>query len=354
MRWFVFFLVMATLGAAVAVRHGFIPALWPFPGWATSLVGGAVFGSAVAALARVLWRRFGKGFEKEGVEVCLANGLLLAFAGAGAGAVLAVAVRLLFAAGAGARVAQGVLLAGGLCVGLCVGFSLKGSLFSSSWAGRPAARGAARSAGTAGAKVLDTSVIIDGRIGDLLRTGFLEGEVVVPEFILGELQNVADSPNSLRRRKGRRGLEILHELMQDERVDLRVSSLDYPSIKEVDRKLIRMVKEGGGTLVTTDYNLNRVAQVEGVRILNVNELANAVKPRFIPGEELTVEVIDRGEEIGQGVGYLDDGTMVVVENGRRHIGRTIKATVKSTLQTEAGRMLFVEPCGETPTRWENK
>ena len=181
--------------------------------------------------------------------------------------------------------------------------------------------------------------------------GFIEGEILVPEFVLTELQNIADSSNSLRRRKGRRGLEILRELMQDDSVKIRVVTQDYPSIKEVDRKLIRLVKEQNGTLVTTDYNLNRVAQVEGIRILNINELANAVKPPFIPGEEIAVEVIDRGEEIGQGVGYLDDGTMVVVENGRRHIGRKIKAMVKSTLQTEAGRMLFVEPAGENP-RWE--
>lgn len=200
-------------------------------------------------------------------------------------------------------------------------------------------------------KILDTSIIIDGRIASLISTGFVEGEILVPEFILGELQNIADSSNSLRRRKGRRGLDVLNQLMQDDSVSIRVVTRDYPNIREVDRKLIHLAKDESATLVTTDYNLNRVAQVEGVTILNVNELSNAVKPRFIPGEGISVEIIDRGEEINQGIGYLDDGTMVVVENGRRHIGRTIKATVKSTLQTDAGRMLFVEPAGEH-SRWE--
>jgi uncharacterized protein YacL len=201
--------------------------------------------------------------------------------------------------------------------------------------------------------VLDTSVIIDGRVGDLMATGFIEGEILIPEFVLDELQGIADSTDALRRRKGRRGLEILRQLMENDHVAIRVVARDYPSIAEVDRKLIRLAKEENAILITTDYNLNRVAQVEGIGILNVNELANAVKPRFVPGEPIDVEIIDRGAEINQGVGYLDDGTMIVVENGRRHIGRTIRATVKSTLQTDAGRMLFAEPANEAP-RWEKE
>jgi uncharacterized protein YacL len=202
-------------------------------------------------------------------------------------------------------------------------------------------------------KVLDTSVIIDGRVGDLITTGFIEGEILIPEFVLDELQGIADSTDALRRKKGRRGLEILRQLMENDHVAIRVVARDYPSIAEVDRKLIRLAKEENAILMTTDYNLNRVAQVEGIGILNVNELANAVKPRFVPGEPIDVEIIDRGAEINQGVGYLDDGTMIVVENGRRHIGRTIRATVKSTLQTDAGRMLFAEPANEAP-RWEKE
>jgi len=201
--------------------------------------------------------------------------------------------------------------------------------------------------------VLDTSVIIDGRVGDLMATGFIEGEILIPEFVLDELQGIADSADALRRRKGRRGLEILRQLMENDHVAIRVVARDYPAIAEVDRKLIRLAKEENAILITTDYNLNRVAQVEGIGILNVNELANAVKPRFVPGEPIDVEIIDRGAEINQGVGYLDDGTMIVVENGRRHIGRTIRATVKSTLQTDAGRMLFAEPANEAP-RWEKE
>jgi len=351
--WYTLFPILIATTAAIAVRHGFIPQLGSFPAWATNLTGGAIAGGLVGGLARLGWRRLAEGLAEEGAETRLVNMLVLAAGGALVGAVLAAAVGLAFSQGTAVRVAEGCLLGGGLVAGLSVGSVLKEPLLSSVRVGGKGGP-SSRRRGTSLRKVLDTSVIIDGRIGDLLRTGFLEGEILVPEFILAELQSVADSPNSLRRRKGRRGLEVLRELMQDEHVEIRVSSTDYPDIKEVDRKLLRMAKEQGAVLVTIDYNLNRVAQVEGVKILNVNELANAVKPRFIPGEELSVEVIDRGEEIGQGVGYLDDGTMVVVENGRRHIGRTIRATVKSALQTEAGRMLFVEPTGETAARCEKQ
>lgn len=345
-----FFLVLAGLGAAVAARHGLIPPVGTIPGWATNLLGGAGAGSALALLSVLVWRKLEVELAEEGVEARLVNSILLGFTATLVGAILYVAIGLIFATGVGVRIAQGILLTGSLLLGLRIGYLLDRPLTSLGRSGLRSAR-RLRKKTAVRSKVLDTSVIIDGRIGDLLRTGFIEGEVLVPEFVLAELQNIADSSNSLRRRKGRRGLEVLRGLMQDDSVEIRVFSRDYPAIREVDRKLIHLVKEEGGALITTDYNLNRVAQVEGVKILNINELLNAVKPRFIPGEEITVEVMDRGEEIGQGVGYLDDGTMVVVENGRRHIGRKIKATVKSTLQTEAGRMLFVEPAGESP-RWE--
>ncbi len=344
------FLILALTGGVVAARHGLIPPLGVMPQWAMSLLGGAVAGSLLAGLVYFAWKRLTVALDEEWAGWRLINSLLLGFVVTGVGAILYVAIGLIFASGVGVRIAQGAILGGSLLLGLRVGYLLESPLFSFGLPGlRPAGQVRMKRAGAN--KILDTSVIIDGRIGGLLRTGFIEGEVLVPEFVLAELQNIADSSNSLRRRKGRRGLEILRELMQDDSVEIRVIAQDYPSVKEVDRKLIRLVKERSGTLITTDYNLNRVAQVEGVEILNINELANAVKPPFIPGEEIAVEVIDRGEEIGQGVGYLDDGTMVVVENGRRHIGRKIKATVKSTLQTEAGRMLFVEPAGET-SRWE--
>jgi uncharacterized protein YacL len=193
------------------------------------------------------------------------------------------------------------------------------------------------------AKLLDTSAIIDGRIADLIKTGFVEGKLVIPQFVLDELHNIADSSDNLRRRKGRRGLDILGELRRNENITTEMINRDFPDLNAVDRKLIQLAKEMHAKIFTTDYNLNKVAKVENIEVLNINELANAVKPRYIPGEELEVEVIDRGEEIGQGVGYLDDGTMVVVENGRRFIGKKIKTVVNSALQTDAGKMLFVRP-----------
>jgi uncharacterized protein YacL len=345
----VLFVILAVLGGAIAASYGFIPVLGPIPGWAINLVVGGAVGSLLAGGILLAWRMAREELAKEGVETKLVNAFLIGLMASIIGGIIALAAGFLLPIGTGARIVQGALLAGALTLGLTVGYSLDRPLFFQGGDAQEA-RSSLRRRSTLSSKILDTSVIIDGRIGDLLRTGFLEGEILVPEFVLAELQNIADSSNSLRRRKGRRGLEVLRKLRDDDSVLIRISNQDYPAIKEVDRKLIRFAKEQCGALITTDYNLNRVAQVEGVKVLNVNELANTVKPRFIPGEAIDVEVIDRGEEIGQGVGYLDDGTMVVVENGRRHIGRKIKATVKSTLQTEAGRMLFVEPSGESP-RW---
>ncbi|RLE37355.1 PIN domain nuclease [Candidatus Acetothermia bacterium] len=345
-----FVLGLAAAGGAVAAAHGLIPPLGAIPRVGTGLIFGTLAGGIIGAGIWYGWKGIERALKSDGAVTRLMNGLFLGAITTMVGGVLIAAIALAFGGSVGAHIAQGCVLAGSLFLGVRIGSAFDRPLYP---VGGAKARAAQRphKNDSAARKVLDTSVIIDGRIGDLVRTGFLEGELIVPEFVLSELQGIADSANSLRRRKGRRGLEVLRSLMQDDTVRIRVISKDYPHVREVDRKLIHLVKDDGGALVTTDYNLNRVAQVEGVKILNINELANAVKPRFIPGEEITVEVIDRGEEIGQGVGYLDDGTMVVVENGRRHIGRKIKAMVKSTLQTEAGRMLFVEPAGETP-RWE--
>ncbi len=340
----------AGVGGAVAAARGLIPALGPIPQWGMGLIGGGVAGGLVALGVYQLWKLAAAALAQKGGSTRLGNSIFLGIILTGVGALLYPALGLIFGTGVGVRIAQGTALAGGLILGMRVGLIFDRPIYPL-FSGPTRVAAPTHTNDPVGHKVLDTSVIIDGRIADLVRTGFLEGEIVIPEFVLSELQGIADSSNNLRRRKGRRGLEVLRELMQDDDVDIRVVSKDYPHVREVDRKLLHLVKEEGGALITTDYNLNRVAQVEGVKILNINELANAVRPQFIPGEEILVEVIDRGEEIGQGVGYLDDGTMVVVENGRRHIGRKIKATVKSTLQTEAGRMLFVEPAGETP-RWE--
>jgi uncharacterized protein YacL len=187
-------------------------------------------------------------------------------------------------------------------------------------------------------KVLDTSVIIDGRIVDIVRSGFLDGPLLLPRFVLRELQNIADSSDAMRRTRGRRGLEVLTKLQA--LVPLEIVERDYDAIGEVDAKLVMLARERGGKLVTNDFNLNRVANVEGVAVLNMNELANAVKPVLLPGEELRVTVIKEGKEAHQGVGYLDDGTMIVIENGRRLIGETVDVSVTSALQTMAGRMIF--------------
>lgn len=188
--------------------------------------------------------------------------------------------------------------------------------------------------------ILDTSVIIDGRIADICETGFLGGDLIIPEFVLKELQMIADSADSTRRSRGRRGLDILNKIQKQSYVNIIIDNTDYPSIKEVDQKLINMAKETGNPILTNDFNLNKVAEVHSIQVLNVNQLANALKPIVLPGETMKVQIIKEGKEPGQGVAYLDDGTMVVVDHGRRHMGRTIEATVTSVLQTTAGRMIF--------------
>lgn len=340
------YLIVVPIAAAIAASQRLVAAVGPNQWVPNVLIGGAA-GALLVWISSIIWRRLSHKLEAV-APARFVNAALLGLAATGFAALLAYAAGLLFPPARGTRILQGALYTSGLLCGLGAGFQLDRPLLALQ--GTTSTDDGQDIRGCISSKVIDTSVIIDGRIGDLLQTGFMEGEILVPEFVLAELQGIADSSNSLRRRKGRRGLEILRTLMDDQSVAIRIVSNDYPGVQHVDRKLIRLAKERCGALVTTDYNLNRVAQVEGVKVLNVNELANAVKPRFIPGEELDVEVIDRGEEIGQGIGYLDDGTMVVIENGRRHIGRKIRATVKSTLQTEAGRMLFVEPSGES-SRW---
>src|SRR5512134_2270267 len=189
-------------------------------------------------------------------------------------------------------------------------------------------------------KVLDTSVIIDGRIADICETGFLEGTLVVPQFVLRELQQVADSSDSLKRNRGRRGLDVLQRVQKMTGVQVQIVETDFPEVKEVDLKLIELAKRLSGKIVTNDFNLNKVAQLRGVAVLNINELANSLKPVVLPGEVLRVLVVKEGKEAGQGIAYLDDGTMVVVDQGKRAIGRTIEVTVTSVLQTTAGRMIF--------------
>jgi uncharacterized protein YacL len=189
-------------------------------------------------------------------------------------------------------------------------------------------------------KILDTSVIIDGRIADIAETGFIEGPVVIPQFVLRELQQVADSADSARRNRGRRGLDILQRLQKVSQLTVQIVEEDFPNVREVDLKLIELAKLYNCKIMTNDFNLNKVAQVRGVEVLNINELANTLKPLVLPGEVMRVFILKEGKESTQGVAYLDDGTMVVVENARKLISKTIDVTVTSVLQTTAGKMIF--------------
>jgi len=191
--------------------------------------------------------------------------------------------------------------------------------------------------------LMDTSVIIDGRIVDIARTGFLTGTLLVPRFVLNELQYIADSADGLRRQRGRRGMEILSDLQKDPTIPTEISDINVEGAREVDDKLVILARQMKSPILTNDYNLNRVAEIQGVTVLNINELANAVKAILLPGETLQVNVIQEGKEFGQGVGYLDDGTMVVVENGVNHLHSNIPVTVTKVLQTAAGRMIFAKP-----------
>ena len=189
-------------------------------------------------------------------------------------------------------------------------------------------------------KILDTSVIIDGRIADICDTGFLEGILVIPNFVLHELQMIADSADSIKRNRGRRGLDILNKMQKDQSIMVKISDMDFPDIHEVDAKLVQLGKVMKGKVITNDFNLNKVAEFHGVQVLNINQLSNALKPIVLPGEEMRVLLIKEGKDPNQAIGYLDDGTMVVVENGRRKLNAEVDVVVTSVLQTTAGRMIF--------------
>ncbi len=340
-----FYLGMTGLGALVTAGQGAVSwradGQWVHPLWLNLLVG-ALGGVLVAGLMHGIYT-FATQRAAAGEGVALLNGGLVGLVGALFGLLGYAILQLLFNPSSWLQLAQAGLVFFLTFLGFRIGYR-KENLFLALISGEPPA-GPRQSP-----KLIDTSVIIDGRIGDLVKTGFIEDGIIIPQFVLDELHGIADSSDSLRRRKGRRGLDILGELRQHPGIHAEIINRDYPEIQGVDRKLIQLAKELGAKIITTDFNLNKVAKVEGIEVLNINELANAIKPRFIPGEELEVEVIDRGEEIGQGVGYLDDGTMVVVENGRRFIGKKIRAIVSSSLQTEAGKMLFVRPKSETDGR----
>jgi uncharacterized protein YacL len=228
-------------------------------------------------------------------------------------------------------------------LGLSVGLKKKGEISSVFPFFRPGSKG--RGEGVKGNyKILDTNVIIDGRIADICRSGFLEGTLVVPRLVLEELQHIADSSDLLRRNKGRRGLDILNQMRKEQGIRIEVRDFEGLGNIEVDASLIKIAKRLESPVVTNDYNLNKVAELDGVKVLNINELANAVKPIFLPGEEIgAVDVIRDGKEAGQGIAYLEDGTMIVIEGGKKHIGQKINVVVTSVLQTSAGRMIFAKP-----------
>ncbi|MFC4778073.1 PIN/TRAM domain-containing protein [Paenibacillus sp. GCM10023252] len=231
-------------------------------------------------------------------------------------------------------------------LGFSIGLKKKEAIaagVSALMAGRGATPQAGEHKGFEEHKILDTSVIIDGRIADICKTGFIEGTLVIPEFVLEELQHIADSSDLLKRNRGRRGLDILNKIQKELDVRVLIYEGDFEEISEVDSKLVKLAKALHGKVVTNDFNLNKVCELQGVSVLNINDLANAVKPVVLPGEEIVVQVIKDGKEHGQGVAYLDDGTMIVVEGGRDYIGTTMEVLVTSVLQTSAGRMIFAKP-----------
>jgi uncharacterized protein YacL len=199
-------------------------------------------------------------------------------------------------------------------------------------------------------RVLDTSVIIDGRIADISDTGFLHGNLIVPRFVLDELQHIADSADSMKRSRGRRGLDVLNRMQRSAGVNIEIMDQDFPKLKGVDAKLVALAKKMNAKIVTNDFNLNKVAELQGIKILNVNELANALKPVVLPGETMTVKIIKEGKEPGQGVAYLDDGTMIIVDHAQKHQGANVEVLVTSVLQTTAGRMIFSELKGIVPEK----
>lgn len=194
-------------------------------------------------------------------------------------------------------------------------------------------------------KILDTSIVIDGRIIDISSTGFIEGPIIVPNFVLREIQLISDSPDPIKRNRGRRGLDMLNQLQKREDLEIRISYKDYTDTREVDAKLVKLAKDLGGKLITNDFNLNKVAELQGIEVLNINNLANALKPVVLPGEEMDIQVVKEGKDQNQGIGYLDDGTMVVIENGGKLLGKKVKVTVTSVIQTNAGKMIFTKVVG---------
>lgn len=322
MAWFILARVFF-IGAVVASAALLAPL--PQPWWVNALAGAAVGATVV------------------GLEVAIRRASLFSLVGAVAGGAVGLILArtaeaaLFWANPADPRVAflHSLVLFGLVYLGLVVGAKRGEWLEPSRLISLFRGAGPARSY-----KILDTSVIIDGRIADICETGVIDGTLVIPQFVLKELQLVADSSDALKRNRGRRGLDILQKIQKMASVEVIVSDMDFPNVKEVDLKLIELARALAGKIVTNDFNLNKVAQLRGIQVLNINELANALKPVVLPGEFMKVFILKEGKEYNQGVAYLDDGTMVVVDNARRLIGKTIDVVVTSVLQTTAGKMIF--------------
>ncbi|MEA4883559.1 MAG: PIN/TRAM domain-containing protein [Clostridia bacterium] len=352
------------LGAGMAVGY-FVYVALPAPAIATgapkagvgvllgAMTGGGLAGLAATPLLLRLSDRIRSSMES-GVRGASGHGIVAGAIGIIVGLIIAnlFAVPVAFIPGYGTYIAIALNAAFGLA-GLFFGIHKREEIVSilapAQRRGREFRGSGARGRGKpandkALPKILDTSVIIDGRIADIARSGFIEGTLVVPGFVLEELQHIADSSDVLKRNRGRRGLDILNRIQKDRDVAVQVVNKTFDD-QEVDAKLIKLARVMSGTILTNDFNLNKVAELQGVAVLNINELANALKPVVLPGEEMTVHVIKDGKESGQGVAYLDDGTMVVVDGGRRHIGDSVGVLVTSVLQTSAGRMIFAKPKG---------
>jgi uncharacterized protein YacL len=319
-------IVGAAIGVYVASQAGAAPG-----GWVTSL-SGLLLGALCGVMVALLQRRF----RQVSLKVIIA-GVIGSVAGLGLVGIflLAIGSLLIFLPAHIAMALRIMAALGAAYLGAAIAIE-KGREFSMA----NLVRLLREEPRTKSYKILDTSVIIDGRIADICETGFVEGTLLIPQFVLRELQHIADSSDPLKRNRGRRGLDILQKIQKKIDVHVEISDMEFPEIRDVDAKLVAMAKAYNAKVVTNDFNLNKVASLHGVGVLNINELTNALKPVVLPGEDMRVYVLKEGKEYNQGVAYLDDGTMVVVDNGRRYIGQTIEVCVTTVLQTTAGRMIF--------------
>lgn len=329
----------------------FLPSLLvKHPGWAVSL-GGSLTGAAIGLIlagvfCRFILPRFERLIQKTSIHeiLALAMGLFFGLAVSGLIILSLPGTRI---PGTSGNIIAGFILLFGVSISMMIAFRKREDLINLLGMHKtersPLTGKSARGSGRLSYKVLDTSAIIDGRIADLCQTGFLEGILIVPGFVLLELQRIADSSDSLKRNRGRRGLDILNRMQKDPNITVKIFDKDFDDLTEVDTKIVRLARTLDAKVITNDFNLNKVAELYGVPVLNINELSNAIKPVVLPGEEMLVHIIKDGKEYGQGVAYLEDGTMIVVDGGKQFIGDELPVVVTSVLQTAAGRMIFAKP-----------